>query len=270
MGRPAKGTDVEAEKALTRAVFREIKLVSGLTNGELESLLEIGTETVPGKKSGGLIAKYLSTDPEKSRAANRTTLQAVALKAIERGWLSRAQIDAQALWIGMGNEGRAYKVFEQRQKERDDLVKSLRNLRKAAGDCARVMAKLKHAQVNQNLEIANSKTRDAWLAHNSLNAPGNWDGYDDELDFIPFPNFSNKSLGPTDVEGCLSWLLDVLEVSHVSFFVSGTEAVTRPRPITSSADNSAKFADDDLNALFDQLLAASPAKSGAKVVHQGS
>ena len=139
MGRPAKGTDVEAEKALTRAIFREIKLSSGLTNGQLESFFEIGTETMPSKKSGGLIAKYLSVDPKKSRAANRTTLQAVALKAIERGWLARTQIDAPALWIGLGNDGRAYKVFEQRQKERDDLVKSLRTLRQAAADCASVL-----------------------------------------------------------------------------------------------------------------------------------
>lgn len=111
MGRPKNGVNNAAEKALTRAVFREIKLSSGLNNGQLEAFFEIGTETVPGKKSGGLIAKYLSVDPKKSRAANRTTLQSVALKAIQKGWLTRAQIDAEALWIGMGNEGRAYKVF---------------------------------------------------------------------------------------------------------------------------------------------------------------
>ena len=270
MGRPAKGTDVEAEKALTRAIFREIKLSSGLTNGQLESIFEIGTETMPGQKSGGLIAKYLSMDPKKSRAANRTTLQAVALKAIEKGWLTRAQLDAPALWIDMGNDGRAYKVFEQRQKELDDLIKSLRNLRKAAADCAGVMASLKHTQVNQNLEIASSKTRDVWLAHNSLNAEDDWDGYDDEPDFIPFPNLTNKSLGPTNVEGCLSWLLDVLSVSHVSFFMSGTEAVPPPRPIAFGAADGSEFDGVDVNTFFDQLLAAARVKSGAKVVHQGS
>lgn len=266
MGRPAKGTDVEAEKALTRAIFREIELASGLTRGELESVFEIGTEITPDKKSGGRIAKYLTTDPKKSRAANRTTLQAVAQKAIEKGWLSRAQIDQPALWIGMGNEGRAYKVFAQRQKERDDLVKSLRNLRKAAADCASVLAGLKHTVVHERIENASQSIQDAWLAHNSLNAPDDWPGYDDELDFIPFPSSSNKSLGPTDVSSCLSWLLDVLSVSHVSFFMGGKEAVPRPRPIASAPVDDAPFDDDDLNALFDKLLAASPTKTGAKVV----
>ena len=108
--------------------------------------------------------------------------------------------------------------------------------------------------------------RGTWLAHNSLNAPDEWGGYDDEIDFIPFPNSSNKSLGPTNVEGCLSWLLDVLSVSHVSFSLTGTQAVPSPRPILVPTGDSAKFAQDELNTLFDKLLAAAPVKSGAKVV----
>ena len=141
MGRPKTGTDNKLERVLTRTICQEVFLASGLTMTQLESFLDIGTTDGWGRKTSKTFSRYIESDPAKSRAAPRDTLQRIVRRSLEKGWLSADQIRGWNLHDLLALDHQyASAAFEARKKERDALVKSLRELRAAAQKTAELVS----------------------------------------------------------------------------------------------------------------------------------
>lgn len=133
MGRPKTGTNNKLERVLTRVICQEVYLASGLPMAELESLFDIGTTDAFGRKTSKTLGRYIESDPAKSRSAPRDVLQRIVRTSIENGWLTSDQICSWNLHDVLALDYKsAASAFELRKKERDALVKSLRELRAAA------------------------------------------------------------------------------------------------------------------------------------------
>ena len=141
MGRPKTGSDNKLERLLTRTICQEVYLVSGLKMAELEQVFRIGTKDAWGKPTSKTFSRYCEVDPKKSRSAPRDILQRIVLTSIENGWLTPDQIHSwrlkMLLAISVDDDDELVPehiptAFAARKKERDALVKSLRELRAAA------------------------------------------------------------------------------------------------------------------------------------------
>lgn len=141
MGRPKTGTDNKLERLLTRTICQEVYLSSGLKMAELEEVFLIGAKDAWGKPTSKTFSRYCEEDPKKSRSAPRDILQRIVLTSIKKGWLTRDQIYSwrleMLLAISVDVDDKLVPehiptAFAARKKERDALVKSLRDLRAAA------------------------------------------------------------------------------------------------------------------------------------------
>jgi hypothetical protein len=144
MGRPKNGTSNELERLLTRTICQEVYLRSELTMAQLEEFFEIGVKDPWGKYTSKTFSRYCESDPKKeSRSAPRDTLKRIVEGSVKKGWLSSEQIRGWYLHdlLALDHEY-AYAVFEKRKKERDALVKSLRELRAAGRKTAALLSTL--------------------------------------------------------------------------------------------------------------------------------
>lgn len=134
MGRPKNGTSNELERVLTRTICQEVHLTSGLSMAQLEQVFAVGTKDAWGKYTSKTFSRYCESDPKKEiRSAPRDVLQRIVRTSIEKGWLTSAQIRSWNLHYLLALDHQsASAAFVARKKERDALVKSLRDLRAAA------------------------------------------------------------------------------------------------------------------------------------------
>lgn len=134
MGRPKNGTSNELERLLTRTICQEVYLTSGLSMAQLEEVFAFGAKDAWGKYTSKTFSRYCESDPKKEiRSAPRDVLQRIVRTSIEKGWLTSAQIRSWNLHdlLALDHQSAAA-AFVARKKERDALVKSLRDLRAAA------------------------------------------------------------------------------------------------------------------------------------------
>lgn len=154
MGRPKNGTDNKLERVLTRQICQEVFLASGLKMTQLETLFGIGTADAWGRKTSKTFSRYIESDPSKSRAASRDTLQRIVRMSIEKEWLSIDQIRAWNLHDLLAlDHQHASTAFESRKIERDALVKSLRDLRAAAVRTKALMSSASSIWVGRSMEV---------------------------------------------------------------------------------------------------------------------
>lgn len=142
MGRPKTGTDNKLERVLTRTICKEVYLTSGLSMAQLEQVFAFGTKDPWGKFTSKTFSRYCESDPKKeSRSAPRDVLQRIVRTSIERGWLTSDQIRSWNLHdlLALDHQSAAA-AFVARKKERDALVKSLRDLRAAAQKTAALVS----------------------------------------------------------------------------------------------------------------------------------
>lgn len=142
MGRPKNGTNNELERLLTRTICQEVHLTSGLTMAQLEQVFAFGTKDAWGKHTSKTFSRYCESDPKKeSRSAPRDVLQRIVRTSVEKGWLTLDQIRDWNLHEVLAlNQQHAPTAFVARKKERDELVKSLRDLRAAARKTASLLS----------------------------------------------------------------------------------------------------------------------------------
>lgn len=142
MGRPKNGTSNELERLLTRTICQEVYLRSELTMAQLEEVFAIGVKDPWGKYTSKTFSRYCESDPKKeSRSAPRDTLKRIVEGSIKEGWLSLEQIRSWNLHDLLALDHKyAFAAFEARKKERDALVKSLRELRAAGRKTAALLS----------------------------------------------------------------------------------------------------------------------------------
>lgn len=249
MGRPKTGTDNNIEKALTRVICQEIFIVSGLNMAELEVFFGIGTVDAFGKKTCKTFSRYCESDPSKSRAASRDTLQRIVKMSLKRGWLDRAKIYSWGVQnvLALDHE-RATEIFEERKSERDALVKTLRELKEAVKKTIDLNRKGKFARA---AKYESPENDDIWQTHCRLRHFLENEHYD--------PSNDSTALGdviaPISLNGCLELLDICLEQTEV-FFWNGDTARPQPDPkrLVLSSELVADAPDfSDIDALMEQL-----------------
>lgn len=228
MGRPSSSTNIGLEKALTRTICNQVLLTSGLTMAELETAFSIGTTDSFGKKTSKTFSRYCEADPSKSQAANRDTLQRIVKISLDRGWLNQLDTDYLGLReVLMIDHKRASEVFEERKRERDALVKILRELRAA------VQKTLELNRASQTVRAARytSQTGDdyIWKTHLELrHTAENLHSvhFDDQNgDKAPLPD----CIAPLNLNGCLELLEECLDTTYISFY-TGETPMPLPNP----------------------------------------
>ena len=266
MGRPRTGVDNNAEKTLTRVICQEVFLASGLTMSELETVFSLGTVDSFGRKTSKTFSRYCESDPSKSRAAPRDTLQKIVRVSIERGWLQQEQVD---FWrvnqVLMLNHQRASQMFESRKLQRDELVSALRKLRDAAA---------KVRELNESAQFTRAtlcpKNEQVWEVHQWLRNRNQFqfvlDGGEDSL-VCGLP----EHIAPIDLQGVLKLLAVCLEQTQITFG-DGVAIVPMPdqkRLETKNPIHKFKVGDNDfsdIDELMKEVQESMKLKTGAIVV----
>lgn len=145
MSRPRKGSDQDAEKALTRTICQHVHLASGLTFAALDEVFGLGEVGPYGRKTGRTFLRYCESDPAKSRAASRDNLSRIVRKAVAENWLSQSTVQSWGLHRTLAMDHKmASEFFEERKKERDQATALLRQLRSVTEELMQQLPSLKH------------------------------------------------------------------------------------------------------------------------------
>lgn len=261
MGRPRTGVDINVEKAMTRVICQEVFLASGLTMAELETVFGMGTVDSFGKKTSKTFSRYCESDPSKSRAAPRDTLQTIVRKSLDRGWLSKSQIDFWGVQrVLMLDHQHASQVFESRKSERDELVRTLRELRAVA---KRVY------ELNSTSQSARAtlfpKCDQVWDVHQHVRTlPEFTQGDSEDCSISNLPEF----VAPVDLNGVLKLLEVCLEQTRVHF-QDGVKLVLLPdlKRLAAKPKSKTDVNDfSDIEELIAEIEKAMTSKSGAILV----
>lgn len=245
MGRPRKDTNINIEKALTRTVCQEVLLASGLSMAQLETVFSLGTEDAFGKKTSKTFSRYCESDPSKSRAAPRDVLQRIVKLSVEKGWIRKEQITAWGVQrVLMLDYERASEIFQRRKLERDELVKTLRELREVAKKAYKL-------NTRSHLTRATLFPKDAqvWSVHEYVRVRPEFTLEDSEdCPVSSLPEF----VAPVDLNGVLKLVEVCLEQTRVHF-CDGVQLV--PAPDLQRLAAKPKFnADDNDFSDLDKLL----------------
>ena len=210
MGRPRAGVDINVEKAMTRVICQEVFLASGLTMAQLETVFSIGTVDAFGKKTSKTFSRYCELDPAKSRAAPRDVLQTIIRMALDRGWLTRSKIEAWGVQrVLMLDHHHASEMFERRKSERDELVRTLRELRAVAKKAYELNSISRSARATLFPESAQ-----VWNIHEYIrNSPEFIQEDSEDCPISKLPEF----VAPVDLNGVLKLLEVCLEQTRVHF-----------------------------------------------------
>lgn len=257
MGRPKTGVDNRAEKALTRVICGEVFLASGLTMAELESVFLIGTSDAFGRKTSKTFSRYVEADPSKSRAAPRDVLHRIVKTSLKRGWLENEQISRWGVSrVLMLDHIRASEIFEQRKNERDDLVRTLRELRMVAKKAHDVISRSKSIQAtlySKDVDVDVGIEAEVWKVHAYVRTRPEFirENFENSEDcpISSLPDF----VAPVDLNGVLQLLEVCLEQTRIQFN-DGVRAVPVPDLKRLTPKSRSQTAESDFSNL-DELLA---------------